>query len=191
MIKNILQLITEPISNLFFCFKYVVKNRTRISSPLKINGKKNINIGKHVIISYKAWLAALPLTGEHVELFIDDYTIIGHFSHIYATKCIQIGKHVLIADRVYISDNLHDYTDVNTPIMKQRIIQKESVIIGDDSWIGENVCIIGASIGKHCVIGANAVVTKNIPDYSVAVGNPAKVIKKYNFSTGKWERIYN
>ena len=59
-------------------------------------------------------------------------------------------------------------------------------MIGDDSWIGENVCIIGASIGRHCVIGANAVVTKEIPDYCVAVGNPARVIKRYDFEQKDW-----
>ena len=57
----------------------------------------------------------------------------------------------------------------------------DNVEIGDGTWIGENVCIIGASIGKQCVIGANSVVLKDIPDYCVAVGLPAKVIKKYNF----------
>ena len=63
------------------------------------------------------------------------------------------------------------------------------VTIGEDSWIGENVCICGASIGKHCVIGANSVVTKDIPDYCVAAGIPAKVIKKYNFEKNSWDRI--
>lgn len=63
--------------------------------------------------------------------------------------------------------------------------------IGEGSWLGENVCVIGASVGKHCTIGANAVVTKDIPDYSVAVGIPAKVIKQYNFKTQRWERINN
>jgi acetyltransferase-like isoleucine patch superfamily enzyme len=64
-------------------------------------------------------------------------------------------------------------------------------VIGEGSWLGENVCVIGASIGKHCVIGANSVVTKDIPDYSVAVGIPAKVIKKYNFNKCEWEKIIN
>ena len=52
--------------------------------------------------------------------------------------------------------------------------------------MGENVCIIGASVGKHCVIGANSVVTKDIPDYSIAVGTPAKIIKRYDFNKERW-----
>ena len=61
--------------------------------------------------------------------------------------------------------------------------------IGEGTWLGEGVCVIGAKIGKGCVIGANAVVTKDIPDYSVAVGSPAKVIKKYNSDTKRWEKL--
>jgi len=160
-----------------------------IDRPLKIDGCKNIAIGKNVVIQYKTWLAALPLTGEkECRLVIKDGSIIGHFNHIYATKSIVIEENVLTADKVYITDNLHDYSDPNVPIMKQRIIQKNQVIIGAGSWIGEHVSIIGASIGKNSVIGANSVVTKDIPDYCVAVGIPAKVIKRYNFDTKQWRK---
>lgn len=65
-----------------------------------------------------------------------------------------------------------------------------NVHIGDGSWLGTHVVIAGnITIGKHCVIGANSVVTKDIPDYSVAVGIPAKVVKRYNFDTKCWERV--
>jgi acetyltransferase-like isoleucine patch superfamily enzyme len=166
-------------------------NNSLIISPLKINGAQNISIGHRVVVQYKTWLAAVPHTGEvECNLTIGVGTNIGHFNHIYCTHSIKIGKNVLTADKVYISDNLHGYEDLETPILRQPIVQKPTVEIGDDSWIGENVCIIGACIGRHCVIGANAVVTKDIPDYSVAVGNPARVIKQYNFKTEKWERVY-
>ena len=68
--------------------------------------------------------------------------------------------------------------DINTPIKEQDISIVSPVVIGEGSWLGENVCVCGASIGKHCVIGANSVVTNDIPDYCVAVGAPARVIKK-------------
>ncbi len=73
--------------------------------------------------------------------------------------------------------------------MFQGVTQKRDVVIGNGSWIGEHVCIIGASIGRHCVIGANSVVTRDIPDYSVAVGSPAIVIKKYDFNLNKWIKV--
>jgi acetyltransferase-like isoleucine patch superfamily enzyme len=94
-----------------------------------------------------------------------------------------------MAEKVYISDNIHAYKDVTKPIMHQPIVHKGNVYIGDNSWIGESVSIIGANIGKHCVIGANSVVTHDIPDYCVAVGSPAKVIKRYNFDINQWEML--
>lgn len=162
----------------------------RIFSPLKINGKKNIQFGNDIVVEYKTWLTALPIKyGDTAMLEIGDGTNLGHFNHIYATKSIKIGKHVLTADRVYISDNLHSYEDVTIPIIHQPVKQVGEVEIGDGSWIGEGVCIIGAKIGKGCVVGANAVVTKDIPDYCVAVGAPAEVIKQYNHDTKKWEKV--
>jgi acetyltransferase-like isoleucine patch superfamily enzyme len=162
--------------------------RSYIDHALKINGSKNIIVGSKVYVGYNSWLAALPLTGEkECTLEIGDGTSIGNFNHIYATKRITIGKNVLTADKVYIADNLHGYKDINLPIMKQPIKQINIVEIGDGTWLGENVCIIGVKIGKNCVIGANSVVTKDIPDYSVAVGSPAKIIKRYNFKTKLWD----
>ena len=103
-------------------------------------------------------------------------------------KKIIIGKKVLTADKVYISDNLHSYEDVTIPIIDQKIKQINHVEIGDGTWIGENVCILGVKIGKNCVIGANSVVTKDIPDYSVVVGSPAVIIKKFNITANRWEK---
>ena len=162
-------------------------NNSGIIAPLKINGGKNIFIGDKVFVQYKTWLAAVPLTGElECKLVLEDGVNIGHFNHIYATKSIILHKNVLTADKVYIADNGHGYEDVHTPIKNQPIIQKECVEIGEDSWLGENVCVIGASIGKHCIIGANSVVTHDIPDYSIAVGAPARVIKVYDPNSRKW-----
>ncbi len=160
-----------------------------IDSPLRINGVKNIYIGKRVSVQYKTWLAAVPHTGKNAKLIIEEGSTIGNFNHIYATKSIIIHKNVLTADKVYISDNLHGYENIDLPIKKQPIIQHGTVEVGEDSWLGENVCVLGAHIGKHCVIGANSVVTHDIPDYSIAVGVPAKVIKKYSFNTNCWERV--
>lgn len=169
-------------------FKYFGKN-SKIYSPLRIDGIKNISVGNNVRIGYKAWLASLPLTGyENCSLEIGDGSSIGNFNHIYATKKIVLGTKVLTADKVYISDNLHGYFDIKKAIIEQPIKQINEVIIGDGSWIGENVCIMGAKIGKNCVIGANSVVTKDIPDYCIAVGAPAIIIKKYSFESNKWEK---
>ena len=161
---------------------------TRINSPLRIDGAENIYIDGNVFINYKAWLASKPLTGLSSKLIIKEGSVIGDFSHIYATHNITIEENVLIANFVYISDNIHSFVDINIPIIKQNIQQKNTVNIGAGSWIGEHVCIIGASVGKHCVIGANSVITKDIPDYCVAVGSPAKIIKRYDFDSKLWRK---
>jgi len=170
-------------------YKYLSKGAI-VRKMLRVDGEENISIGDRVIIQKLTWLAAVPLTGKkNCLLEIGDGTIIGHFNHIYATGRIIIGKNVLTADKVFISDNQHCFEDVHMPILKQPIKQLDSVYIGDGTWLGENVCVLGASIGKNCVIGANSVVTKSIPDFCVAVGSPAKVIKKYNFEINNWEKI--
>lgn len=163
--------------------------KSHLVSPLRVDGSSNIEIGSDVIIEYKTWLAALPLTGsQECILKIENGVAIGHFNHIYATKKIVIEENVLIADRVYISDNLHDYRNINVPVKYQPILQNNEVIIGSGSWIGENVCILGVKIGCQCVIGANSVVTRNIPDYCVVVGIPAKIVKRYCFDTYTWRK---
>lgn len=160
--------------------------RARLERPLRVDGIQNITLGNNVMVHEGTWLAAMPLTGRNAELVINDGATLGHYNHIYATQSIVIEKDVLTADKVYISDNLHEYENVELPVIKQPIKQCKPVVIGEGSWLGEHVCVIGASIGKHCVIGANTVVTKDIPDYCVAVGSPAKVIKKYNKEKGGW-----
>jgi acetyltransferase-like isoleucine patch superfamily enzyme len=157
--------------------------------PLIIQNAQYIEIGDDVGIYKKAWLHTRQIDENIPRLVIDDGTKVGNFAHIAAVRDVYIGKNISIADKVYISDNLHTYEDVTRPIRQQPVFFKNSVHIGDDSWIGDNVSIIGAKIGRHCVIGANSVVTRDVPDYSVAVGAPARVIKRYNFEAKEWQRV--
>ena len=92
---------------------------------------------------------------------------------------------------MYITDCDHEYRNVDIPIIDQGIVQKgQKASIGDGSYVGINAVIVGnVKIGKHCVIEANSVVTKDVPDYCVAVGSPAKIIKRYNLETQLWESI--
>lgn len=175
---------------LFFShtFKRFGKN-VAIISPDIIEGECFISLGDNVSINTGAWLLALHQNYTLPQLDIGAGTTIGRFAHIVSLREVIIGNNVLIADKVYISDNLHGYEDTTLPIKNQPILFKAPVEIGDNSWIGENVSIIGALIGKHCVIGANSVVTHNIPDYSIAVGSPARVIKRYNSLTQQWTTI--
>lgn len=99
---------------------------------------------------------------------------------------VTIGNHVIIGQCVTVSALNHTYYDVNELIDKQKVSTKE-IKISDDVWIGANAVITqGINVGKHVVIGAGSVVTKDIPDYCVVAGNPAKIIKQYDFAENKW-----
>ncbi|MDP9079361.1 MAG: acyltransferase [Bacteroidota bacterium] len=102
---------------------------------------------------------------------------------------VKMGNYVMLAQNIVISGLNHGYEDVTTPPRVQKVVTKQ-ITIEDNVWIGAN-CVItaGVTIGKHAVIGAGSVVTKDIPQFSVAVGNPARVIKKYNFETNSWGKI--
>lgn len=169
-------------------FKTIGKN-SLIIKPMKLDNPMHIDIGENVIINKLSWLFCTNSDSTDSKIIIEDGTQIGHFAHIVAMNKVHIGKNVLIADKVYISDNNHNYQDINIPIMNQDLIFKGSVDIGEGAWIGENVSIIGAKIGKNSIIGSNSVVLSDIDDYSIAVGCPAKVIKKFSLEFNRWIRI--
>ena len=102
---------------------------------------------------------------------------------------ITIGKNVIFAQNIVASALNHEYRDVTKPIHEQPILTAP-IIVEDECWIAANAVITaGVTIGKHSVVAAGAVVTKSIPPYSVAVGNPAKVIKQYDFTKAEWVKV--
>lgn len=162
--------------------------RSIIFSPTRLMGTRYFEIGKEVTINHGAYLYALKTDTSNPVFRIGNGTTIGNYSHIVSVGSVIIEDKVLIADKVYIGDNCHNYSNVDIPIIDQKVNFTGSTLIGEGTWIGENVAIVSCRIGKHCVIGANSFVNKDIPDYSVACGNPAKVVKIYNFLTKQWEK---
>lgn len=163
--------------------------KTLVVAPIAIEGASRIHLGESVYVAAQTCLAAQPHGGgEDCRLEIGDGCRIGRFNHIYATRRVVLGPSVLTANGVYISDNAHAFRDIARPVVDQPIEQLQDVEIGEGSWLGHNACIIGVTIGRGCVVGANAVVTRNLPDYSVAVGAPARIIRRYDAGTGEWRR---
>lgn len=183
-----------PVSVYVRLFRLVFARRfrhfgrgTSVIFPAGVDGAENIVLGDDVYIAYKTFLAALPHTGQaDCLLQIGAGTRIGRFNHFYATHRVVLGANVLTANNVYIADNLHGYRDPVLPILHQPLVQNGVVEIGEGSWLGHGVCVLGARIGRHCVIGANAVVTRDIPDLCVAVGAPAAIIRRYDPATEAW-----
>jgi len=151
--------------------------KSNFYKPDTITGERYISIGACVNIATGAWLSAILIDENEPKLVIGSNSQIGRFCHIIAVRELVLGESVLIADKVYISDNIHTYAEPLLPILKQPVAFRKRVVIGDGAWIGENVSIIGASIGKGSIVAAGAVVLSDMPDRCLIAGVPAKVIK--------------
>ena len=163
--------------------------RSIIFNPIALKNPQNIHIGYAVGVHSHSWLLTMQLPGQPPpKLVIGDGSELGNFNHVTCVNHVEIGARVLTADGVHISDNSHGYENPALPIMDQPVVSKGPVIIGDGTWIGENVSVLSCRIGRNCVIGANAVVTKDIPDFCVVAGVPGRVIRQFDLNSGTWKR---
>ncbi len=194
MFYRVVREMLRKIRRMVFLLRYgrnlkVFGVNTWVNFPFRADGKKSISIGDYTFIQRGTWLYSCGIEGVPSNLTIGGRCVFGYNNHITAVRSVSIGDSVLTANNVYISDNVHGYEDVGTPIINQPLVFKKAVKIGSGTWLGENVCVIGASVGQNCVVGANSVVTRDIPDFCVAVGAPAKVIKQFNQQTKSWEPV--
>jgi acetyltransferase-like isoleucine patch superfamily enzyme len=160
--------------------------------------------GKHTVIKRRTRMDVLPFNRFELGDYstIEDFctvnngvgdVIIGKETRIGMGNVVigpvTIGNAVMFAQNIVLSGLNHSYEDIELPISKQK--ETTSLItVEDECWIGANAVITaGVTLGKHSVVAAGAVVTKSIPPYSVAVGNPARVIKQYDFEKKQWMRL--
>jgi acetyltransferase-like isoleucine patch superfamily enzyme len=146
-------------------------------------GERYIRIGEGTIVGPYASLSAGVSPSHDLAdaevVTIGSHTLIGKGSAIVGHERIEIGDDVFTGHNVYVTDANHGYEDPDTPIGRQ-FSPSRPVVIGDGSWLGHGAIVLpGASIGRHVVVGAGSVVTSSLPDRCVAVGNPARVIRRY------------
>jgi len=177
--------------------------RPRLWVKLFLNPLKH-HKGKGALIRRRTRMDVLPFNhfsiGDHST--IEDFAtvnngvgavIIGDRTRI-GLGCVLIGpvtvgNDVMFAQNIVVSGLNHGYQDINIPPSLQPV-ETKPITIKDGVWIGANaVLTAGITIGKHAVIAAGSIVTKDVPDYSIAAGNPARIMKKYNPESGAWERI--
>lgn len=164
--------------------------RSAIINPLKITPRW-ISVGRGVYVFSHARIEGVSRYNNnsyspHIRLC--DGVSIQQGLHLTCANHVEIGKNTSIAANVTITDIHHPYKNIDIPIELQDIEVSE-VVIGEDCKIYNGAVILpSVHIGRHVTVGANAVVNINIPDYCVAVGSPARIIKRYNVETQRWEK---
>jgi lipopolysaccharide O-acetyltransferase len=143
-------------------------------------GESRIAIGSDVYIGSDSWLQVLGPADESPAIVIGDGTSIAGHCVLSARTSIRLGRRVLVARNVYIADHQHAFEDTGRAVLDQGVERIAPIEIADGAWLGQNVVVgPGVRIGRGAVVGANAVVLADVPDHSVAVGAPARVVRSF------------
>lgn len=152
--------------------------QSRLGRGAMLDSPQLVHVGDSVLIGRQSWLNAKDDRGDgKPTLRIGDGTYIGRFVQINAWRSVTIGRNVLIADRVFISDADHNYSSQIIPIRLQGDSYRGAVSLDDGCWIGIGAAILpGVKVGRNAVVGANSVVTRDVPDFAIVGGIPARII---------------
>lgn len=184
MIARLLNKIYRTLYTLYKKKKFAACGKITLMPRINVIGGQHIYIGDRVFVAKDCVLATWPKHNGlefHPQIIIEDEVTIGEGAHITAINKIVISKGTLLGKYVTISDNSHGQSTFDELIIrptKRCLFSKGPVVIEENVWIGDKATILpNIIIGKGSIIGAGAIVTKNVPPYSVVVGNPGKVIK--------------
>lgn len=183
----------------FFNVKCLIETKLKykgarlIRTPIAVRGKKYIDFGKGLTTGR---YCQFEVNGDHESLclLLGDNVNVGHNVRVQCARKIAIGNNVLIGSRVTIIDNSHgcykgEKQDAPVIPPNERVLWTAPIVIGDNVWIGDGAIVqAGVSVGNGSIIGANSVVTKDVPENCIVGGVPARVIKKYNHNSREWER---
>jgi acetyltransferase-like isoleucine patch superfamily enzyme len=155
-------------------------NASVVQPPLRLKGERFIEIGARVVIGPNSWLEVLDHDSARGPIIsIGDGTSTAGFLTITAADRVVVERDVLIARYVYISDHSHESRSAQMPIKAQGVTNISPVRICEGAWLGQGVVVCpGVTIGRNSVVGANSVVRHDVPDFCVAAGAPAKVVRR-------------
>ena len=137
-----------------------------------------LELGEHVLLEPGVWLTA----GAEGRIRIGGGSFLNLGVQLAAVELVEIGAHCMLANGCFVTDAAHRFDDPQRPVPWQGFTSKGPTRIGSNVWCGANVVITsGVSVGDRCVIGANSVVTRDLPPYSIAAGAPAAVLKTIEY----------
>lgn len=176
-------------------FRCQSKNRRiKVGKNVRIFNPKNISFGKNVEILQEAVFAPFAINNKEYpsRIIVGNNVHFGVQDRIASANKVVIEDDVLFAAFVHITDHSHEFHNVGIPVINQGIYSKGPVVIKRGAWLafGSHV-LSGVTVGEYSVVGANAVVTKDVPPYSVVVGNPARIVSQYDFKQKKWVHVKN
>ncbi len=138
-----------------------------------------LELGPQVLLEPGVWLTC---PGE-ARIRIGAGTLLNLGVQVAAAELVEIGKHCMFANGCFVTDANHRFDDPRRPVPWQGFTSKGPTRIGDNVWCGANVAITsGVTVGERCVIGANSVVTTDLPPFSIAAGAPAKVLRTITYA---------
>lgn len=176
----------------FYPFASIGRNVSfHLTSKVSRSRAGRVSLGNSIKLLEYAWInvATDDPSGEPT-IIIGDNCSIGYGSIISGKNRVHLERDILVGQQVIIQDHSHAYEDIDVPIINQGITDGGRIRIGEGSWIGRGAAILCSrgelTIGRHCVVSANSVVTRSIPDYSVVFGMPATVIRQYDPEKRAW-----
>ena len=174
------------------CLGSIGENST-INDPLSVLLAKHIHVGNNTLIRAHARLdcwESYEGVKHEPKLVIGDNVNIGFYFSVHCTDRVHIGNNVLISSFVLLTTQNHGMDPESSKSYQRQPLISKPIRICNGVWIGEKVSVLpGVTIGEKSIIGANSVVTKDIPPYCIAAGNPARIIKKYDFELHDWVRV--
>lgn len=155
--------------------------KSLLSRPVRLGEVEGIHVGERVFFGPGCWLQTLPRPGaDPPRLEVGDGCSISGACVLSAAHEVVLEPRVLLARNVYVSDHIHRYDDTTRAVLDQGVDKVRPVRIGEGAWLGQNVVVCpGVRIGRGAVVGAGSVVVDDVPDHALAVGSPARVVRRF------------